>query len=169
MQSFHLFAITGVVLAACGSTPTSTVDAPPGATSLTGKLGTLGAIKPTASSWVISNSGETLIYMSSSALTCDQVRVSRWLGSQTAGAQVVEVVVRGVPVLGATAVPPAEINYGEGGKSSAGETSAASGTITFTKTGAASLVEGSVTGTFDNGDTINGIFHAEFCSGGQGF
>src|SRR5690349_9094496 len=61
-------------------------------TLFTGHLGELGDLKPTVSSFVIENSGEVLVYMSSATLTCPQIQVSRWLGSVEAGAQVVEIV-----------------------------------------------------------------------------
>lgn len=140
-----------------------------GGTSLSGKLGTLGAVLPTVSSLVISNSGETLIYLSSAPLTCDQLKTSRWLGSATKGSQVVELIVKGAPVLGAASVPPGEVNYAAGGKSSSYEVNASSGSITFTKAAAKGAVEGTVTATFDGGDTLTGTFRAEYCDGGQGY
>jgi hypothetical protein len=138
-----------------------------GATALTGTLGTLGAVKPTVSSLWISNSGETLIYMSSGALTCDQLKVSRWLGSTTAGSQVVEIVIKGAPKVGDYPVPPSEVNYAQGGKSSSYEVNADSGKISFTKADA-QVVEGTVSATYGS-NSITGTFHAEFCAGGQGF
>jgi len=61
---------------------------------LTGTLGALGAIKPTVSSLVINNSGETLVYLSSAPITCAQLMVSHWLTTSTAGSQVVEIVAK---------------------------------------------------------------------------
>lgn len=145
-------------------------DAPPaGTTSLTGTLGMLGAVKPTVSSFVISNSGETLIYMSSAALTCPQIMVSRWLGMATAGSQVVEIVVPGAPKVGTVQVGPGEVNYAAGGKSSAYEVNAQSGSITFTAAMVNGPVQGTVMATYAGGGNVMGTFSAEFCAGGQGY
>jgi hypothetical protein len=84
-------------------------EANTGATKLTGTLGALGAIQPIVSSKVISNSGETLIYMTTAPLTCEELKVSRWLGAFAAGAQVVEIVVSGPAKLGPAKSP--EVNY----------------------------------------------------------
>jgi len=137
-------------------------------TSLAGNLGKLGAAKPTVSSLVISNSGETLIYMSSVAITCETVKTSRWLGSLAAGSQVVEVVVRGAPTVGTVMVPPGEVNYAGGGKSSSYEVNADSGSIVFTKAVANGPVEGTLSAKYGS-DSLTGSFHAEFCAGGQGY
>ncbi len=142
---------------------------PTSETHLTGTLGKLGAAKDIVSSLAISNSGETLIYLSSAELTCELLAKSRWLGSAPAGAQVVELIVKGAPKLSTYDVPPAEVNYAEGGKSSAYEVAASSGSITFTTAETNGVVEGTVTATYDNGDTIDGTFHATFCDGGQGY
>jgi hypothetical protein len=138
-------------------------------TSLSGKLGALGSVQPTVSSLVISNSGETLIYMSSATITCDQLSMSRWLGAATAGSQVIEVVVKGTPTVGTVKVPPAEVNYAAGGKSSAYEVVASSGSITITKAVASGAVDGSLMATYSDGSSVSGTFHAEFCAGGQGY
>ena len=136
-------------------------------TSLNGTLGTLGAVQPTVSSLWISNSGETLIYMSSAPITCDQLTVSRWLGSTTAGSQVVEIVVKGAPQVADYPVPPGEVNYARGGKSSAYEVNADSGKISLTAADA-QVVEGTVMATYGS-NSISGTFHAEFCAGGQNY
>jgi hypothetical protein len=140
-------------------------------TTLTGTLGALGAVKPTVSSLVISNSGETLIYMSSAPITCQMLQVSRWLGSAQAGSQVVEIVIKGAPKVGETVTDATdgEVNYAAGGKSSSYEVNAKTDTITFTKAEAKGVVEGTVAATYDDGSTISGSFHAEFCDMGQGF
>jgi hypothetical protein len=150
-----------------GESPVASVDG--GATALTGTLGKLGDAKPTVSSLFISNSGETLIYLSSAALTCAQLTESRWLGSVSSGAQVVEIVISGAPALGKVAVPPAEVNYAGGGKSSSYEVLADSGSITFTKFEAKKVVEGTLSASYGGSDSIKGTFHAEFCVGGQGY
>jgi hypothetical protein len=142
-----------------------------GSTSLTGMLGALGAVQPTVSGFVISNSGETLVYLTSAPLTCAQLKVSRWLGSFTAGAQVVEIVIKGAPKVGTAVnvgVFGGEVNYAAGGKSSAYEQVASSGSITFTKSEPMGVVEGTVTATYPMG-SVMGTFHAEFCAGGQGY
>ena len=138
-----------------------------GTTVLTGTLGSLGPVQPTVSSLWISNSGETLVYLSSAALTCDQLKTSRWLGSATAGSQVIEIVVKGAPKLSNYAVPPGEVNFAQGGKSSSYETNADSGTIVFTQADA-QVVEGTVSAAYGS-NAIHGTFHAEFCTGGQNY
>lgn len=164
----------GVAASDAGSTA-SVDDAGPanpgagGATAITGSLGALGAAKSTVSSLWISNSGESLIYMSSAPITCATLANSRWLGSVASGAQVVEVVLKGAPAIGTLQVPPAEVNYAQGGKSSAYEVTASSGSLTFTKAEAKGVVEGSFSATYDSGDSLSGTFHADFCSGGQGY
>lgn len=153
------------------SDASSTVDAPTGsATSLTGTLGALGPVKPTVSSLVISNSGETLVYLSSAAITCDLLKTSRWLGSAPANSQVVEVIVKGAPKVGvAVSVPPGEVNYAAGGKSSSYEVNADSGSITFTKSETNGVVEGTFNATYSGGGSVSGTFHADFCANGQGY
>ncbi len=138
------------------------------ANKLTGTLGTLGATLPTASAFVISNSGETLIYMSSTPINCKSITTSRWLGSTPKGAQVVELIVKGAPTLGTVNIPPGEVNYAEGGKSSAYEVNAKAGSITFTKAELNGIVEGTVTASYESGN-VSGSFHAEFCADGQGY
>jgi len=137
------------------------------ATALTGTLGMLGSVLPTVSSWVISNSGETLIYLTSAPLTCEQLKVSRWLGAFTAGAQVVEIVVRGNAPVGVARNP--EVNFAAGGKSSAYETAAATASVTFTKSDPMGSIEGKVSATYLPSGEVMGTFHAEFCAGGQGY
>ena len=138
-----------------------------GSTTLTGTLGALGAVKPIVSTLWISNSGETLVYMSSATITCDQLMVSRWLGAATAGSQVVEIVIKGAPKLADYPVPPGEVNFAAGGKSSAYETNATTGKIHFTSADA-QVLEGSVMATY-GADNISGTFHATFCANGQGY
>jgi hypothetical protein len=143
-----------------------------GPTMLTGKLGDLGDLKPTVSSYVISNSGESLVYMSSAKLTCPQIMISRWLGSVTAGAQVVEIVLHSDVKTGTFSVGGSgeEVNYAGGGKSSAYEQSATSGSLTFTKAAAMGTVEGYFSADFKaSGAHVEGVFKAEFCAGGQGY
>jgi hypothetical protein len=160
--------------AAITTTDAATGDATvaAGGTSLTGTLGALGPVKPTVTGFVISNSGETLVYLTSAPLTCAKLMMSRWLGSFTADAQVVEIVIKGAPKVG-TAVTVGgfvggEVNYAAGGKSSAYEVTAASGSITFTKSEPMGVVEGTVMATYAMG-SVMGTFHAEFCAGGQGY
>jgi hypothetical protein len=140
-------------------------------THLSGTLGALGEIKPTVSSFVIANSGEILIYMSSAQLTCSQIMVSRWLGGAPAGAQIVEVVVPASKASGTVAVGDgAEVNYAEGGKSSAYEKSASSGSVTFTTTTPKGVFEGMFNATYAKpSGAVVGSFHAEYCDGGQGY
>jgi predicted anti-sigma-YlaC factor YlaD len=134
---------------------------------LTGKLNG-AAILPTLCSQMITYSGETIIYLSSATLTCAQMQTSRWLGSAVAGSQVVEVIIKGDPVVGTSyPVPPGEVNYAIGGKSSATEVTASSGTIKYTLVNLQKTVEGTVTATSTDGSTISGTFHAEYCVNGQ--
>ena len=169
------------VAVGCGGAGSSVPDAaqrgadmakvivPGGDTSLSGMLGALGAAKPTVASLVISNSGETLVYMSSAPMTCSQLQTSRWLGSIAAGAQVVEIVTKGIAKVGTIQVPPGEVNYGEGGKSSSYEVNAASGAVVYTVVNTDGSVEGTLSATYDDGSTLSGNFKAAFCAGGQGF
>jgi hypothetical protein len=137
---------------------------------LTGTLGALGAVQPIVSSWVISNSGETLVYLSTAPLTCDTLQASRWLGTQPAGSQVVEIVMRGTPTPGQTvAVPPGEVNYAGGGRSSSYEVNAASGSINYMQATANGPVTGMVQATYRDGSMIMGTFHADFCANGQNY
>ncbi|CAN5907577.1 hypothetical protein BH11MYX2_BH11MYX2_27080 [soil metagenome] len=117
---------------------------------------------------MISNSGETLIYLSSATITCDQLTVSRWLGGTTAGSQVIELVIDGAPEVKTYPVPPSEVNFAAGGMSSAGETGASSGSIAFTVAEANSVVEGTVSAKYGS-KSISGVFHATFCANGQGY
>ena len=143
-----------------------------GGTSFTGTLGTLGTAKPTVSSFVIQNSGETLIYLTSAPITCAMMQTSRWLGSAMAGSQVIEVVVPSTKMTGTVAVASfggAEVNYAPGGMSSSYETVAASGSVTFKSCVAGGVCEGTAMATYPSpaGAMITGSFHAEFCMGGQ--
>lgn len=155
------------------TTDTDAGDAPPSgsadATTITGTLGKLGAAKPIVSSLFIQNSGETLVYMSSATITCELLTNSRWLGSVEAGSQVVEIVIPGAPKVAKVAVPPGEVNYAAGGKSSSYEVNADSGTISFTKVTDKSVVEGTFTASYADKNTLKGTFHAEFCDGGQDY
>ena len=137
---------------------------------MTGTLGTLGMVKPIVNSWVISNSGETLIYMSTAPLTCMQMQTmgAPWLSSVMAGAQVIEIVVKGTPTAKTypVGILQGEVNYAAGGRSSSYEVNAQSGSITFTKAMANGPVEGTVMATYASGNLM-GTFHAEFCPMGS--
>jgi hypothetical protein len=178
-----LFSV-GLLLGACGS-DTKGSDADPAdagaedddaetpdtsVTDLTGVLGALGDVQPIVSSFVISNSGETLIYLSSATLTCDVLMKEggRWLPTLETGTQVVEIVVKGTPKLGTVSVDHVEINYAPGGKSSSYEKNAHAGQVTFTMSKVNGPVEGTVSATYTNPKgNVEGTFHAEFCPGGQ--
>lgn len=137
---------------------------------LTGMLGALGDVKPVLSGWATTNGLETLIYLSSSPLTCEQMMTegTPWLSTLPAGTQVIEIVVRGMATVGTTNVGflAGEINYAEGSKSSSFEVNADSGSITFTTTEAMGVYEGSLEATYPMG-SLMGTFHAEWCEGGQ--
>jgi len=158
-----------------GAGPVGGAGAPAdtGATSLSGTLGDLGAVEPTVSSFVISNSGETLVYLTSAPITCDTLTTSRWLGSIDANAQVVEIVVKSSFTTGTATVggsPSVEVNYAKGGRSSAYEQNAASGTVTFTTNTPKGPVAGTVDAKYANPTgNVSGQFSAEFCDGGQGY
>ncbi|MCX5746643.1 MAG: hypothetical protein NT062_29555 [Proteobacteria bacterium] len=155
---------------ACSSSNTSPPDVGPiAATAITGTLGDLGPVQATVSSLMISNSGETLIYLSSATLTCEQLAVSRWLGSATADSQVIELIVAGTPSTSTSyPVPPGEVNFAQGGKSSATETSADSGSIAFSRFDANASIEGTVSAKYGS-NHITGVFKATFCPNGQGY
>ena len=91
--SLHMTVMCSLLAYGCGETGPADEDFGETSTELSGHLGELGDLKPTVSSLVIENSGEILIYLSSAALSCQQLTVSRWLGSVEPGAQVVEIVV----------------------------------------------------------------------------
>jgi hypothetical protein len=138
-------------------------------TVITGKLGALGDVKPTVSSWVISNSGETLIYFSSAPLDCSMLQTQGvgWLSSVPSGAQVIEIVIKGDPKVGAISVHPAEFNYAPGGMSSAHEKSATAGSINFKTAAAKGAVSGTLNASFSDGTQVSGNFAAEFCPNGS--
>lgn len=137
-------------------------------TDLQGRLGDLGDVKPMVSSLMISNSGETLVYMSTEPLSCAGLTISRWLGQVPPDAQVVEIVIKGDPTEKTYDVPPGEINYAKGGRSSAYEVVADSGQITFVTAKPGELVEGEIDAHYGD-DEVKGTFHATFCDGGQGY
>jgi hypothetical protein len=140
-------------------------------TTLSGTLGALGDVEATDSSLVISNGREVLIYLSSGALTCDQIKTSRWLGSVPAGTQIVEIVVPAAKTSGTVMVGQgAEVNYAEGGKSSSYEKGAKTGSVTFESFEPSGPTTGTVTATYDTpAANVMGTFHADFCQGGQEF
>lgn len=149
-----------------GSTSGAPTGDPTGPTTITGKLGDLGEVGKIVSSLWITNSGESLVYLSTATITCDTLTTSRWLGSTEAGSKTIEIVIKGNPAVGDKAVPPAEVNYAPGGKSSAYEKNAEDGSVSFTKADA-KTVQGTVTASYSDGTKIEGTFNATFCTGGQ--
>ncbi len=151
----------------CGTPPPET---PPdfSTTALTGSLGELGEVQPMVSSLMIANSGETLVYLSTAPLSCNGLTISRWLGQTPPEAQVVELVLQGDPEVKTYDVPPSEVNYAKGGRSSAFEVVADSGTIEFVTAKSHELVEGQIDVLYGT-DEVKGTFHATFCDGGQGY
>jgi hypothetical protein len=111
-----------------------------------------------------------LIYLSSAPLTCAmmQTQGAGWLSSVAAGAQVIEIVVKGAPQVKSYNVGflGAEVNYAAGGKSSSYEVNATGGSVTFTAASANGPVDGTVTATYASGN-LSGTFHAEFCANGS--
>lgn len=158
-------ALTLTALAGCGAP-----EPPPdfSTTTLTGNLGELGEVQPMVSSLMISNSGETLVYLSTAPLSCNGLTISRWLGQTPPEAQVVELVISGDPEVKTYDVPPSEVNYAKGGRSSAFEVVADSGTIEFVTAKPQELVEGQIDAHYGD-DEVKGTFHATFCDGGQGY
>lgn len=139
---------------------------------ITGTLGQLGPVQPIMAGWATTNGLETLVYLSSAPLTCEQMMTkgSRWLGKLPAGSQVIEIVV-GQPaaVKSYTIGTPAafgggEVNYAEGSKSSSTEVTGSAGSITFTVAEAKGAHDGSidVSAPFK----ASGQFHAQWCEGG---
>jgi hypothetical protein len=150
-----------------------------GGNTATGMLCTLGATKPIVNAYITSNSGETLVYLSTVPLTCAQMMTGGlgWLSSTTAGGQVIEIVI-GTLAGGANpavnmpinvAILQGEVNFAATGGPSSAETTAASGSITFTKFSAMGPAEGTFTATYGCGGMVMGTFKAEFCNGGQGY
>jgi hypothetical protein len=124
--------------------------------------------------FAITNSLETLVYLSTAPLTCAQMMTMGmgWLPKQPAGSQVMEVVYTANPSTttytigsGPAAVGGGEVNMAEGGKSSSGEVTATAGSITLTKTMPRGVQEGKldITAPF----MVSGTFHAEWCEGGS--
>ena len=152
---------------ACGPAPTTTTP-DFSKTEVTGKLGDLGEAKPMVSSLYISNSGETLVYLATNPLSCNGLTISRWLGQTPADTQVIEDIVKGDPTVQTYAVPPGEVNYAKGGRSSSFEVNADSGSIEFVTAKVNELVEGQFSAKY-GADTVSGTFHATFCDGGQDY
>src|SRR5262245_57294552 len=73
---------------------------------LTGTLGALGPVEPILNGWATTNGLETLIYLTTAPLTCAQMMTmgTPWLRSLPAGSQVIEIVVRGMAMVGTTNV-----------------------------------------------------------------
>jgi hypothetical protein len=141
--------------------------------SLTGTVGALGPAKPVVNGWATTNGLETLIYLSSSPLTCAMMMTqgTKWLSTLPAGTQVFEIVVGASPaaqtyMLGGApaAFGGGEVNYAEGSMSSSTEVTGTAGSVTLTKTTPMGAQDGmiSVTAPF----MVSGTFHAEWCQGG---
>ena len=144
-----------------------------GGTTLTGMLGSLGSVKPTVSSYVIQNSNETLVYLSSAPLSCSLLAMSTgWLRMVATGAQVVEIVVPSSTVSGMVAVKRfggAEVNFAAGGGTASSETVAMSGSVTFTSCMAGGPCSGTLMAAYAGGGSIMGSFSATFCPNGYGY
>ncbi len=160
-----LIAVVVVAGVACG-TEAPTYDY--STTAIEGTLGDLGPVAPIVSSLMIENSGETLVYLGTTPLSCNGLTISRWLGQTPPETQVIELVLHGDAAAGTFDVPPQEVNYARGGRSSAFEVVSDAGSINVVTGTPGELIEGDfdvVAGT----DTIRGSFHATFCDGGQGY
>lgn len=140
-------------------------------TVLTGDLGELGPLQPIVSGQVIEYSGETITYLSTVDLPCASMAESRWLGSLPAEAQIVEIVFKSDTTgsdLEVGGTGSLEVNYAKGGRSSAYEVGASSGTVTLTDHTAGGPIAGYVDATYKSPDGfLAGPFEAEFCPGGQ--
>ena len=164
----HSFTLALVALVGgCGPSPPETVF-DYSTTSVEGTLGELGPVQPVVSSLMIENSGETLIYLSTASLSCAGLTISRWLGQTPPEAQVIELVLRGTAEVATVDVPPNEVNYAKGGRSSAFEVVADSGQIHLVTAKPSELVEGDFDVVY-GADEVKGSFHATFCDGGQGY
>jgi hypothetical protein len=141
-----------------------------GSATVTGTLGALGPVQPIVSAIVITNSGETLVYLTTAPIDCTTVQASRWLGTLPAGSQVIEIVMKGNPMDGQTVmVPPGEVNYGPGGMSSAYEVNASSGSVMYMSATAMGPVVGSFMASYADGSAVSGTFNATFCANGQNY
>ena len=146
--------------------------APTGGSTITGTLGALGPAQPVMAGWATTNGLETLVYLSSSPLTCAQMmtRGVKWLSTLPAKTQVIEIVVgnpsavKSYAIGSSAAFGGGEVNYAEGSKSSSTEVTGKAGTIMFTTATAKGVQEGmiNVTAPF----MVSGTFHAEWCEGG---
>ncbi len=157
----------GSLGAGCGPSTLETV-LDHSTTNVAGTLGDLGPAQPMVSSLMIENSGETLVYLSTTQLSCNGLTISRWLGQTPPEAQVIEVVLHGTAAVSTFDVPPNEVNYAKGGRSSAFEVVADSGQLNVVTARPGELVEGDFD-VFFGADEVTGSFHATFCDGGQGY
>ena len=157
-----------------GTTAAAGSTAPPatGGSSITGKLGALGDVKPIMNGYATTNGLETLIYLSSAPLTCAQMMTQgqKWLAKLPAASQVIEIVVgqpasvKMYPIGSPASLGGGEVNYAEGSKSSSTEVTGRTGTVNITMAMAKGVHEGKidVSAPF----TASGTFHAEWCEGG---
>jgi hypothetical protein len=143
-----------------------------GGSEITGTLGKLGPVQPIMAGWATTNGLETLLYLSSAPLTCEQMMTkgTRWLSKLPAGSQVIEIVVgqpaavKSYTIGMSAAFGGGEVNYAEGSKSSSTEVTGSMGTITFTAANAKGVHEGTIAVTAPY--MASGKFHAEWCEGG---
>ena len=143
--------------------------------SLTGTLGPLGAAKPILSAFTIRMGNQGRVYLSSAPLTCAQMMTAGWLSSAAAGSQVTEIVVQAAltdpftigAADGGAFKLVGEVNYAAGGKSSATEVMAKSGTILVNEVLADGGLRGTIDATFADGSNLTGTFFAQVCAGGQ--
>jgi hypothetical protein len=125
---------------------------------------------PIVSSLAITNGPEVLVYLSTTPLQCSDIQTSRWLGGVAPGGDVIEIVVPVAMTSGTVNVAAfggAEVNHASTGMSSAYETQAASGSVTFSSCAVMAPCGGMVMATYANGDSVSGTFQADFCTGGQ--
>lgn len=166
----HLLLLAAVALStACASSDSAADSAVVDV--LTGTLGDLGAVQPIVAGQVIEYSGETITYLSTVDLACSDMAESRWLGNLDPDAQIVEIVYKSDTTsteLEVGGTGSLEVNYAKGGRSSAYEESAVSGTVSLTSHTAGGPIAGYVNATYsDPSGEVYGPFQADFCEGGQ--
>ncbi|MCA9488381.1 MAG: hypothetical protein KC621_00615 [Myxococcales bacterium] len=170
-RSYRLSCLLPLILPVVGCAADGSSASDTAYSVLTGDLGELGELNPIVSGQVIEYSGETITYLSTVDLACDAMVESRWLGALDPDAQVIEIVFKSDTAgtdLEVGGTGSLEVNYASGGRSSAYEVGAASGTVSLTDHTAGGPIVGYVDATYTHpSGFVAGPFEAEFCPGGQ--